>query len=196
MADTGTIERDTRHMAPDDDDIPSVEEITPLVPPELERYEIVDGAVVLTMVATDAHQHVITEFGYELVTWARPREAVVRYQPTDVRTTRTRQREPDILVVLAEHRDRIRPSGVLAGAPDLVVEVLSRSTRHVDLGAKRAEYAGIGVPEYVCVDPVTGLVRVFTPDSAEPRLVQRDETFTSTVLDGFSVPLDRVLPPA
>lgn len=187
---------DTRTVAQDAEDIPSVEEIDALVPQELERYEIVDGQVVLTMLATDPHQHVVTELGTDLVLWSRPRGAVVRYQPTDVRTTRTRRREPDILVVLAEHRDRLAPSGVMTGPPDLVVEVLSRSTRHVDLGDKRAEYAGIGVPEYWCIDPVAGWAAVFTPAAEEPRVVRRHQTLASTVLAGFAVPLDRVLPPA
>lgn len=187
---------DTRIALLDDLEIPSVEEVDALVPPELERYEIVDGAVVLKLVASDAHEHTIVELGTELVLWARPHSAVVRYQLIDVPTTRTRKRQPDILVVLAEHRDRLPPSGVMTGPPDLVVEILSRSTRHVDLGDKRAEYAALGVPEYVCIDPVTGMVRVFTPDLAEPRILDRGEVFISTVLPDFSVPLDRVLPPA
>jgi Uma2 family endonuclease len=59
-----------------------------------------------------------------------------------VRTTRTQRRQPDLMVVRAEHRDRITYEG-MAGAPDLVVEVLSASTRAVDFGDKRNEYAGL-----------------------------------------------------
>lgn len=46
-------------------------------------------------------------------------------------------------------------SGLIAGAPELVVEV-SRTSRHLDLGPKRLEYERAGVLEYV--------VRALEPD--------------------------------
>ncbi len=178
----------------DIDTIPSVEEVEAGLPPELEAYEIVDGQVLLTVGALDPHQHVVTELGVDLGLWARANGGILRHQPFDVRTTRTRQRQPDLLVVTAEHRDRIVREG-LRGAPDLVVEVLSRSTRHVDLGAKRQEYAGLGVAEYWCIDPDAGEALVAAPPDAAWRVVRRGDTLTSTALPGFAVPLDRVLPP-
>lgn len=174
--------------------IPSVEEVDAGVPPELEAFEIVDGQVLLTVGATDPHQHVVTELGTEFVLWAREHGAVVRPQPFDVRTTRTRRRQPDLMVVLAEHRDRIGRDG-MRGAPDLVVEVLSPSTRAVDLGDKREEYAGIGVAEYWCFDTDAGQVLAAAPPDAPWRTVHRGKTLTSTALPDFAVPLDRVLPP-
>ena len=118
----------------------------------------------------------------------------MRSQPFTVRTSRTRRREPDLQVVLAEHRDRIGYDGML-GAPDLIVEVLSPSTRRVDLGEKRDEYAAIGVRAYWCVDPVRGEAWLFEPVGAEPTVVRRGGVLRADVLPGFEVPLDRVLPP-
>ncbi len=174
--------------------LPSVEEVEAGIPPETEAYEIVDGRVLLTVGATRPHQHVVNEMGTDLTIWARPRGAVVVPQPFDVRTTPTRQRQPDLLVVLAEHRDRIGHGG-MEGPPDLVVEVLSPSTRAVDLGEKRAEYAGIGVGEYLCIDPETGETFTASPPDAPWRRLGRGEVWRSAVLDGFEVPLDRILPP-
>ncbi len=173
--------------------IPSVEEVDARVPDELEAYEIVDGQVLLTVGATDPHQHVVMELGTDFTVWARASGAIVRSQPFDVQTTRTRRRQPDLMVVLAEHRDRIGREG-MRGAPDLVVEVLSASTRRVDLGDKRGEYAALGVAEYWCIDPEEGVALLARPPDGSWRRVGRDGVLRSPLLPGFAVALDALVP--
>ena len=63
--------------------------------------------------------------------------------------------QPDILVVC----DRTKyKNGRVFGAPDLVIEVLSPSTRRKDMQLKMYKYAGAGVREYWMVDPEKKLV--------------------------------------
>ena len=63
--------------------------------------------------------------------------------------------QPDVLVVC----DRTKyKNGRVFGAPDLVVEVLSPSTRRKDMQLKMYKYAGAGVREYWMVDPDKKLV--------------------------------------
>ncbi len=174
--------------------IPGWEEVAERVSLELEAYEIVDGQVILTVGALRPHQHVVTALQFELTMWARANDAIVMPQPFDVPTTRTRMRQPDLFVVTAAHRDRVTHRA-MRGAPDLVVEVLSRSTRRVDLGTKLMEYAGLGVAEYCCIDTIAGKALVATPPDWPWRPITRGGTWTSTALPGFSVPLDRILPP-
>ena len=57
--------------------------------------------------------------------------------------------QPDVL--LARKRD-ITESG-LPGVPVLAVEVLSPSTRLMDINLKRARYEEAGIPHYWVVDP-------------------------------------------
>lgn len=175
-------------------DVPDVETVAQGVPEELEACEIVDGQVVLTMSTTDPHRHVVVELGCDLTLWARAHGALVASQTFAVQTTRTRRREPDLLVVLAEHRDRVTHDG-MDGPPDIAVEVLSASTRRIDLVDKRAEYAELGVAEYWVVDLDAGEVRCAAPPDAPWRTLRRGDVLTSAVLPGFEVPLDRILPP-
>ena len=84
------------------------------------------------------------------------------------------------------------------GAPALVVEVLSPSTRKRDLGVKRRPFERAGVREYWIVDPVlnrvevhrrdrTGVMGVATHLESTPTGV-----LTTPILPGFELPLSRV----
>ena len=103
--------------------------------------------------------------------------------------------EPDLLVVLAP-RGSFLTKRTVAGPPDLIVEILSTSTRRKDRELKLNLYQRAGVDEYWIVDPVArNLVKyvrrgpVLTPAG----------TFTDSVtcegLDGVVVDLGRVWPP-
>jgi Uma2 family endonuclease len=59
---------------------------------------------------------------------------------------------PDLFVVLTPRRAILTPQCV-AGTPDLVVEILSPSTRAIDLTKKKVAYERARVPEYWVVDP-------------------------------------------
>ena len=58
--------------------------------------------------------------------------------------------QPDVMIVC--DRDKYR-NGRIFGAPDLIVEVLSPSTREKDMQLKMFKYAHAGVREYWIVDP-------------------------------------------
>ena len=63
---------------------------------------------------------------------------------------------PDAFVVLGaanRPRDTYRLWEEPAGAPDFVLEIVSPSTWRTDLGAKREQYAALGVREYWLHDP-------------------------------------------
>lgn len=80
--------------------------------------------------------------------------------PLDVVLDRHTVFEPDVLFIRAERLDIVTERNV-SGAPDLVVEVLSESTRDMDLGPKLRAYGRHGVGEYWVVDPDANTVQVF-----------------------------------
>jgi Uma2 family endonuclease len=59
---------------------------------------------------------------------------------------------------LNENTHLIESKG-LVGTPDIVIEILSPSTAHYDLGEKRDIYETYGVKEYFIVDPSTKIVK-------------------------------------
>ena len=71
-----------------------------------------------------------------------------------VKLDRKGEPQPDCqLFIPAEHGGQVRidDEGYITGAPELVVEI-ARSSRHYDLGQKKADYERAGVLEYVVVE--------------------------------------------
>lgn len=67
--------------------------------------------------------------------------------------------EPDISVIC--DRDKWKNGEWIIGAPDLVIEVLSKSTRSRDMGIKLWRYHDSGVREYWIIDPKREIVTVY-----------------------------------
>jgi Uma2 family endonuclease len=66
---------------------------------------------------------------------------------------RTRAYVPDLVFLAAEHLVRLQADGRIHGAPNLVVEVLSPSTRMRDRSTKLKAYRQAGVPWYWLIEP-------------------------------------------
>lgn len=73
--------------------------------------------------------------------------------------------EPDLLFVRTERLALVTEVNV-QGPSDLIVEVLSPSTRERDLGVKAHLYARVGVGEYWTVDPDAETLTVYQLTSA------------------------------
>jgi Uma2 family endonuclease len=60
--------------------------------------------------------------------------------------------EPDLMVVLKTHYNKIQPTKI-EGPADLVIEILSNATRDIDLHKKIPQYLDAGVQEVWIIDP-------------------------------------------
>jgi Uma2 family endonuclease len=118
------------------------------MPDDGHRYELIDGALVVTPSPSRRHQLVSSRL-LVLLASTCPTDLLVLAAPTDVRLAVDTVLQPDLLVVRrAELDQEAEPLH-----PLLVVEILSPSTRHIDLELKRARYQAAGCPAYWVVDP-------------------------------------------
>lgn len=104
--------------------------------------------------------------------------------------------EPDILFVRAERLDIVQEHGVM-GAPDLVVEILSRGSKTVDRGVKRQVYsqAGVGEMWLIDTDGPKGLRFYQRAPGGEMALVAfTDGVLRSSVVPGFFLRADWLCP--
>jgi Uma2 family endonuclease len=127
---------------------PLTEDDLATMPEDGHRYELLDGVLIVTPSPNINHQICVGSL-HVLLHAARGTEHTVLFAPFDVRLASTTVLEPDLLVFRTGESTPAR----LERAPLLVVEVLSPSTRRIDLGSKRLAYQDAGVPAYWLVDP-------------------------------------------
>lgn len=134
------------------------------------------------------HQEIIGRIYNLLRRWAlQSGPSTVVFSPLDVVLAEDEITQPDVMVVLNEHRARITERNI-QGAPDLVVEVLSPGSVRLDREKKRALYARHGIPEYWIVSPGERTVEVLQLRGAQYELAalyEEGETLQSPLLAGF-----------
>jgi Uma2 family endonuclease len=148
------------------------------MPDDGHRYELLDGTLLVTPAPNEGHQTCVTSM-VVLLHAARQPEVKVLVAPFDVRLSRVTVLEPDVLVARKVDVTPARHEG----PPLLVVEVLSPSTRRIDLGAKRLAYEAAGVPAYWLVDPEVPSLTVLELDAGryvERATVAGDEPYQAT----------------
>jgi Uma2 family endonuclease len=102
---------------------------------------------------------------------------------------------PDLLY-LSNERSPFLTSKNLQGPPDLVIEILSPSTKSRDRKLKRDLYERVGVQEYWVVDPDKDCIDVYRRSGhafGEPTSISRTGVLTTPLLPDFELPLARVL---
>lgn len=136
--------------------------------PEDVRVELIDGVIYYMATPTTNHQHLVIEIAYTLMNHVKKNKGRcnVLVSPLSVQLDCDDKTmvQPDVLVVCDENK--ISKKGIF-GAPDLVVEVLSPSTRKKDMSIKLAKYMGAGVREYWLVDPDARRIIVYNWEQEE-----------------------------
>lgn len=160
------------------------------LPNDGNHYEIVNGVLYMAPSPTGEHQDAILEIAAYLRTYVKlPKLGLVRVAPFDVRLSPTHVFQPDVLVVLNAHRDRIQRRYIL-GAPDLAVEIASPSTANIDRREKMDAYAHFGVPEYWLVDADAHSVEVLTLENGKYRslgVFEGEDTLPSKIVPNLPV---------
>ncbi|MBI5566214.1 MAG: Uma2 family endonuclease [Chloroflexi bacterium] len=159
---------------------------------ELETNRLIEfshGQLEVLPMPTESHQNIVL-FLYELLKsfLQRTNLGKVLVAPLRVRLWPGKYREPDVMVMLAEHANRRHEQ--YWETPDLVLEVVSPDNRHLDVDTKRREYARAGISEYWIVDPQATTITVLTLQGEQYAVAGsygRDRQAASVLLAGFEV---------
>ena len=163
-------------------------------PEDGKRYEIIEGDCFMSPAPRTRHQAISLRLTYFLYDYLRDTKlGHVFDAPTDVIFSETNIVQPDVLVVLAARAAIITEKNI-QGAPDLVIEILSETTRKMDEVVKKKLYERYGVLEYWIVDPELALVKIYRLTDgrygrAEERAQERGETVTTVLLPGLDIAL-------
>ena len=125
--------------------------------PEDHPYELIDGVIYNMASPALRHQSISGAIYRQLWNYVDSQggDCIPFIAPTDVRLDRDERTMvvPDVFVICQPDDDRMDNDKYINGAPDLIIEVLSPSTRRKDMFTKLHKYEAAGVREYWIVDP-------------------------------------------
>lgn len=101
-------------------------------------------------------------------------------------------REPDLMILLDEHADRLQPTFV-DGIADVVIEIVSPESVARDRGDKFIEYERAEVPEYWLLDPIRHEALLYALDETgtyQQIALDAEDRIVSRILPGFAVAQD------
>ena len=162
------------------------------IPEDGRRHEIIEGRHIVNPAPRLRHQFVLGNIYDALRSLRRSGRARVAFAPIAVQLTEFDIVEPDLIAIDAKSTQRIGKQKI-EGPPELVVEVLSPSTRRLDRGAKRALYESMGVLEYWIVDSEKDTVCQHTlVDCHYTEVVHTAGEFVSTAFPELTVSLAEI----
>lgn len=130
------------------------------LPEDGPRYQLMRGWLVREPAPGEAHQAAVGNLYVLLRRWVDARRlGRVYVSPFDTVLSPSDVVQPDLLFISVERLGQLNPNN-LAGAPDMVVEVLSPSTKARDTTVKLQLFREAGVSEAWLVDPSTERVEI------------------------------------
>ncbi|RMF83684.1 MAG: Uma2 family endonuclease [Nitrospinota bacterium] len=172
------------------------------LPESRQRYEIVDGELIMVPSPTPRHQWISANLFRALDRFIRAHHlGVLLYAPLDVVIQRSplRVRQPDLLFLSAQRSGitdgaQLQDVPLLPHPPDLVIEILSPANPRRGMEEKLADYRQVGVRECWIVSPEAQTVEVMrlSPEVELLDIFGTGMTVYSEVLEGFSLPVEYV----
>ncbi|MGC2872466.1 Uma2 family endonuclease [Ihubacter sp. mB4P-1] len=166
--------------------------------PEDKRFELIDGVIYDMTAPTTIHQSILGRVHANLLYHidAKGGQCIPMISPVDVQLDCDDKTmvEPDVIIVC--DRSKIIRKCVY-GAPDFVMEVLSKSSKKKDMFIKLNKYLNAGVREYWIVDPDKKVVMIYDFEHDDYRLASFDDKIPVSVLDNeciidFAALYDRI----
>ena len=119
------------------------------MPDDGRRYELIDGVLIVSAAPGRVHQRAVLRLA-RLLDDACPPEFEALVAPFAIGLADDTEMQPDVLVA---RQDQLTDKD-LPGPPALAIEVLSPSTRMIDLNHKRERFERAGTPSFWVVDPI------------------------------------------
>ncbi|MGH7483488.1 MAG: Uma2 family endonuclease [Longimicrobiales bacterium] len=143
------------------------------LPDDGNRYEILDGEVLVTPGPSPKHQSVSRNLILALHPYVERHGLGVVLQDVDLLFEEGQYLRPDLVFVPASARAGITERGI-ESAPALVIEILSPTSGAIDHVRKPRRYADFGVPEYWLADRFKRAMWIYdlATGGGDPRCVE------------------------
>ncbi|GAB3998295.1 Uma2 family endonuclease [Spirosoma daeguense] len=157
------------------------------------KAEFINGAIVMHSPVKERHWTAVGNL-YSLLRAYVIKHKLGRVASEKAMVSLTRNDyEPDICFWTAVRAQAFDSEMMQFPAPDLVVEVLSRSTEKIDRGIKYDDYAAHGVQEYWIIDTQKQTIEQYVLDLdfqtfAQETVVKSGQEISSKTIAGFRIP--------
>ena len=164
-------------------------------PDDGQRHELIDGEHVVTPSPNAKHQTIVLNLAVLIGGYLKShRTGRLFIAPFDVVFSDFDVVEPDLLYLSRARQADVLTAAHVRGAPDLVVEIGSPSTRKRDETTKRRLYERFGVTEYWVADPELDEIRVYRHvegrfDRVALLAREQADVLTSPLFPGLALPL-------
>ena len=158
-------------------------------------FQLVQGQLIMSPSPFTRHQRLVFRLGSILNNFVQnQRLSEVFIAPLDVFLNEVNVYQPDIVFVSNARLHQVTEKGI-EGAPDLCIEVLSKSTERFDKITKKKIFAQSGLQHYWLVDTEKSSITVFElqTDSENPaHIVNPPATFQPDLFPGLKIDLKTV----
>jgi Uma2 family endonuclease len=169
-----------------------------LMPEAGPRYQLIEGELFMSPAPNRFHQKISGNIYFLLRSYLEKNPLGELYDaPFDLCLGEHAVFQPDILFIANDRCSILTDEGA-EGAPNLVIEVLSESTAHLDRQTKRKVYAASGVEELWLVDPQDKTVEVFLLQRDAERFMAKyraSEVFESPCFPGLQIVASQIFKP-
>ncbi len=159
---------------------------------DLFLYEILNGILVRKSAPHILHQRISQKLNRLFENYVLPKQlGEVFTAPVDVVLSEVNAPQPDLIFISTANANIIdEVEGIVNGAPDLVVEIISPSSIKRDRIEKKAIYEQFGIPEYWLIDPNNQSIEIYTLKEGKYELhafADATEKVQSAVIAGLEV---------
>lgn len=163
--------------------------------PEGERAELIDGRLYAMAPPSFKHQKLVSEltqiFGQYIKSHDGNCEVIPAPFAVNLNADDETYVEPDISVICDKSKFTDHSC---KGAPDLIIEIVSPSSRKMDYTTKNALYADAGVREYWIFDPAKERTTVYHYEvDAAPAIYTFDQAITAGIYEDLMLTITDLL---
>ena len=157
------------------------------------RMEFINGEIHILGSPTIGHQEILGRLHLLFAEYFKSKKCKVFLAPFDVHFKKKDLKEPDLmqpdLLVVCDLENNVTEKDRYMGTPNLVIEILSKSTRKKDMVDKLNTYMLSGVKEYWIVDPKQENIMIYSFKDCEIdkyKIYEKKKITKSFVFEGLS----------
>lgn len=166
------------------------------LPEERPYHELDEGKLISMSSPSGIHQTIFSELIFHIMLYLRQNKIGKLWMEYNVQLSDSTVYIPDLSFVRLDSTSAFVDNSKIIGAPDLVVEILSPSTRNRDWNKKYIAYETHGVPFYWIIDPRDEMIwecKNTENGYVRTQIVELDEPFSPEIFPGLSFNLAQLM---